>query len=378
MRTEILTALESTEPSAVPYELLRRYRDHDDGLHPRPKRPNFSPNATPDAMRARILELRTTLTRNGWDASAETIHDHLTREHPKPPSVTTIWRILKSAGTITPQPQKRPTSSPQRFEAAQPNETWQSDFTRWHLADGSDVEIISWLDDHSRPLLHCTAHSRITTPIVTSSFTTTATEHGLPAATLTDNGMVYTTRFARGQGGPNHLETLLRQLGITQKNSAPNHPQTQGKIERFHQTLKRHRATRRPAHNLHELNTQLDTFRDYYNEQRPHRALNRRTPGATYRTLPRATPNPTSLAAHYRVRTDTVDGSGTVTLRYQSRHHHLAIGRRHKGTKVLILIHDRDTIVTNPTTGEILAQHTINPNRDYQPKNKNPPPEGGE
>ena len=211
--------------------LLARYRkDGEDGLTPRVRRPDHSPTATPDPVRRSILQLRETLTAAGLDAGAESIQARLDRDTGAAPSVPTIWRILRAEGTVIPQPQKRPRSSYLRFEAAQPNETWQSDFTHWPLASGADTEIISWLDDHARYLLHCSAHPRITGPIVVTSFTDTANEHGLPASTLTDNGMVYTTRFARGGSGPNGYEQLLNRLGITQKNGSPGHPQTQGKI----------------------------------------------------------------------------------------------------------------------------------------------------
>lgn len=135
-----------------------------------------------------------------------------------------------------PEPRKRPRSSWLRFEAAAPNELWQSDFTHWRLADGSEVEICSWLDDHSRYLLGCTAFGRVAGDDVVATFSAAGDAHGWPAATLTDNGAVYTSRFT---GGRNGFEYLLAYLGIRQKNGAPGHPQTQGKIERFQQTLKR-------------------------------------------------------------------------------------------------------------------------------------------
>jgi transposase InsO family protein len=121
------------------------------------------------------------------------------------PSVATIWRILRAAGTVTPQPHKRPRSSWIRFEAAQPNGCWQSDMTHWRLADTSPVEIITWLDDHSRLILHISAHSIVTARTVVDTFHTTTKIHGLPASTLTDNGLIFTTRFAASTGGPNHF-----------------------------------------------------------------------------------------------------------------------------------------------------------------------------
>lgn len=352
------------------HTLLARYRASGDaGLEPRSRRPHSSPAATPDDTRSRILQLREDLAANGLDHGAESIHDRLHREHPPAPAVSTIWRILRSAGAVTPQPQKRPRSSIIRFEAAQPNETWQSDFTHWSLADGTDTEIISWLDDHARYLLHISAHSRITTPIVTATFTDTADTHGLPASTLTDNGLVYTTRFARGAGGPNGYEHLIKRLGITQKNSSPAHPQTQGKIERFHQTLKRWLATRPATHSRDELNTQLLEFQTIYNEHRPHRALQRRTPAEAYHALPKAEPRLHDGDQHWRVRYDTIDQSGTITIRYAGKLRHLGIGRAHHGRPVILLIAGTEAIVTS-RTGEVLAEHTIDPTKDYQPRKR--------
>jgi transposase InsO family protein len=217
--------------------LLARYREGGiDAVDPRPRRPLTSPQATAPQVRERIVELRLQLTTDGLDAGPVTIAWHLEREGHPTPSTSTIRRILHTAGLITPEPRKRPRSSYLRFEAAQPNECWQSDFTHWRLADGTDVEILNWLDDHSRYLLSCTVHTPVTGDAVVDTFLTTSNQHGLPASTLTDNGRVYTARHG---GGRNAFEYLLAALRITQKNGKPNHPQTQGKVERFHQTLKR-------------------------------------------------------------------------------------------------------------------------------------------
>jgi transposase InsO family protein len=140
---------------------------------------------------------------------------------------------LRAAGLVSPQPQKRPKSSYIRFAAEQPNERWQADFTHWWLADGTHVEILNWLDDHARYALSVTAHRRVTGPIVLDAFRKACAAHGIPASTLTDNGMVFTTRLSGGKGGRNGLENELRRLGVTQINSTPNHPTTCGKVERF-------------------------------------------------------------------------------------------------------------------------------------------------
>ena len=118
-----------------------------------------------------------------------------------------IHRHLRAAGLITPAPQKRPKSSYIRFAAEQPNERWQADFTHWWLANGTHVEILNWLDDHARYALSVTAHARVTGPIVLATFRKAYEVHGIPASTLTDNGMVFTTRFAGGKGGATTSKT---------------------------------------------------------------------------------------------------------------------------------------------------------------------------
>ncbi len=118
-----------------------------------------------------------------------------------------------------PRARKRPKSSCLGFQAGQPNECWQSGFTHWPLADGSDTEILTWLDDHSRYALRVTAHQPVTGPVVLEAFRASCATYGVPASTLTDNGLVFTTRFAGGKGGRNALENELSRLGVIQKMS---------------------------------------------------------------------------------------------------------------------------------------------------------------
>ena len=209
------------------HRLLGRYQEGGlDALQPRSRRPLSNSAATPPAIRERVVELRSRLTADGLDAGPVTIAWQLEREGLPAPSTSTIRRILHAAGLITPQPRKRPRSSYTRFEMAQPNEMWQSDFIHWRLADGTDVEVLDWLDDHSRYLLSCTAHEPVTGDDVVCTFLAAVDDHGAPASTLTDNGSVYTSRFT---GGRNAFEYVLPLLGVRQKNGAPGHPQTQGK-----------------------------------------------------------------------------------------------------------------------------------------------------
>jgi transposase InsO family protein len=352
------------------YKLKARYEAEGDvALEPRSRRPHASPTATGEEVVALVLRLRKQLAEVGLDAGADTIGWHLQHHHQVMLSRATINRILVRAGAVVPAPDKRPRSSYLRFEAAMPNECWQSDFTHYPLADGTDVEIISWLDDHARYALHVSAHARITAAIVLASFRAACAQHGYPAATLTDNGMVYTTRFAGGRGGRTSLEHELRRLNIVQKNSRPHHPTTCGKVERFQQTMKKWlRAQPDQPATLAELQTLLDRFVEEYNTRRPHRSLpHRATPATAYSARPKATPSADrSNDTHDRVRTDRIDDSGCVTLRVNGRLHHIGIGRTHARTHVLILVHDLDVRIIDAATGELLRELAIDPNKDYQ------------
>jgi transposase InsO family protein len=299
-----------------------------------------------------------------------TIAWHLEQEGHRAPSTATIRRILHAQGLISPEPRKRPHSSYRTFEADQPNECWQSDFTHWRLADHTDVEILNWLDDHARFLLSCTAHTPVTGDIVTASFLTTADQHGYPASTLTDNGRVYTARFGAGR---NSFEYLLALLGITQKNGHPGHPQTQGKIERFHRTLKKWLAQQPPAATLPALQRQLDTFRALYNNQRPHRSLRRRTPAAAYAALPKAAPARPRAPGHYRLRYDRLDTLGKMSFRRAGRMHHLGVGYAHARKRVLAIADDTTVTVIELDTGEILSTHDIDAQRSYWPNTQKSP-----
>ncbi|MCZ2849819.1 IS481 family transposase [Modestobacter sp. VKM Ac-2978] len=365
------------------YELLARYRaEGDAAFEPRSRRPRSSPGATAPATVELVLGLRKQLAESGLDAGADTIGWHLTHHHQTSLARATIHRILTRAGAVTHEPAKRPKSSYIRFAAEQPNETWQSDFTHYRLATpdgtpGADTEIITWLDDHSRLALHVTAHTRITGPIVLNTFRQAADLHGYPASTLTDNGTVYTTRFAGGRGGRNHLEHELRRLGITQKNSRPNHPTTCGKVERFQQTLKNWlRAQPIQPGTIADLQALIDVFVDTYNCHRPHRSLPRRaTPATAYTARPKAAPGADrNRDTHDRVRTDRIDSTGCVTLRLAGRLHHIGVGRTHAGTQVLLLVQDLHVRVIDAATGELLRELTIDPTRDYQPTGRPPGP----
>jgi transposase InsO family protein len=353
------------------YKLKARYEaEGDTALEPRSRRPHAFPAALAAEVVDLIVRLRKELTDAGLDAGPDTIAWHLHHHHGLRVARSTVSRHLTAAGLVVPEPRKRPKSSYLRFEAAMPNETWQSDFTHYPLADGTGTELISWLDDCTRYALHVSAHPRITTPIVVATFREAVARHGIPASTLTDNGMVYTVRLSGGRGGRNAFEDELRRRHIVQKNSRPAHPTTCGKAERFQQTLKKWlRAQPDQPTTITELQTLLDLFADEYNHRRPHRSLpHRATPATLYDSLPKALPGPvTDPITHDRVRHDRVDKAGSVTLRHNSRLHHIGVGRTHAGTCVILLVQDLQIRVLNAATGELLRDLILDPTRDYQP-----------
>jgi transposase InsO family protein len=346
------------------YALLARFREGGyDALIPRSRRPRSCSHEVAPDLQAAIVRLRRELAEAGHDAGAATIAHHLARTSSAVPSVATIWRILSRHGVVTPQPHKRPRSSFIRFEASLPNEMWQADTTHWRLGDGTDVEILNVIDDHSRLLVASVAFTTVKAADVVETFYVASEQHGYPAALLTDNGAVFTAKSRKGKV---LLETELERLGITCKHSTPYHPQTCGKVERFHQTLKRFLAKQTPPQSLAHLQLQLDTLRTYYNHHRPHRALTGKTPLVAFHARIKARPAGPSPATHYRVRHDKVDKAGRVTLRYLSRLHHIGVGRAHIGEPVRLLVANKQVRVIRED-GRLIRELTLDPSRDYQP-----------
>ena len=256
-RTQAETARQHKVSESTVSRWVARYRaEGDTAFEARSRRPRTAPAAIPAEVVELVVNLRTELSVQGLDAGPHTISWHLQQRHQITVSPSTIRRRLAERGLVEPNPKKRPKSSYVRFQADLPNEMWQSDFCHWQLADGSTTEIITWLDDHSRCALSVTVHRRITGPIVVDTFNQTCADHGVAASTLSDNAMVYTTRFSGGKGGRNTFETRLAALDIEQKNSAPNHPTTCGKVERFQQTLKKWLTAQPCANDLNELDEQ--------------------------------------------------------------------------------------------------------------------------
>jgi transposase InsO family protein len=348
------------------YKLLARYREGGyEALEPRSRAPRSSPSRTSGEIVREVMSLREQLLSQGHDCGAQTIAHHLAKELDSVPSVSTIWRILRREGLVVAQPQKRPRCSLIRFEAELPNEMWQADITHWRLAGAQGVEILNMIDDHSRLFLASRAYPTAKAADVAEAFRSAVALHGAPASLLCDNGAVFT---ATPRGGKVLLQVEMERLGVVAKNSRPYHPQTCGKVERLHQTLKRYLARQVPAKTLVELQGQLDAFVHYYNAIRPHRALGGRTPLQAYSARLKARPvDAPEPETHFRIRHDKVDTAGTVTLRHDSKLHHIGLGRAHKGKPIKLLVADRDIRVLDAQTGELIRRLTLDPSRDYQP-----------
>ena len=344
------------------YELLARFREGGyPALVPRSRRPNRCPRRTAPELEAEVVRLRQELSHAGFDAGPQTILFHLPEHFQQLPSAATVWRILKRHGLVVPQPHKRPKASFVRFEAQLPNETWQCDATQWQLADGSQVEILNFEDDHSRLFLNSTAYPTVKAANVVESFLSAADAYGFPASLLSDNAAVFSGSSRRGKVA---LELELESRGIEVKHSTPYHPQTCGKVERLHQTLKLFLAKQAPATSLAVLQAQLDAFRTYYNQRRPHRALGRQTPLAVFNAKLKARPQPPDQPTHYRVRQDRIDSHGSVTLRYLGRLRHIRVGAVHRNRRVHLLVAGADVRVLT-TGGELLRELRLEADRLY-------------
>lgn len=349
------------------YKLYARYRaEGAAGLEPRSRRPHRSPARISDLWEEQIVELRKELADFGADAGAATIRYHLVERHgPVVPSVPTIWRVLRARGFVVPQPHKRPRSSWKSFVADFPNECWQADVTHVEVADSQVFEVLNIVDDHSRLWVASRAFVTTRSADVARTLHKSAENWGYPERLLTDNGLIFSTQRRHHDAGALELELLA--LGIAARTSRPYHPQTCGKVERLHQTMKRFLAKQEQPATKRQLQVQLDGIVSYYNEMRPHGSIGRRTPLSVWQEKARAYPRGPRLdVAGYRVRRDRVDKGGGVTLRYQGRLHHIGVGRAYTGWRVILLVAGRDVQILGED-GSPLRRFTLDPTTDYQP-----------
>jgi transposase InsO family protein len=344
------------------YVWRRRYRAEGlAGLVPRSSAATTSPNRTATSVEDAVIVLRKQLDDAGLDAGAATIHAHLLRRRmPAVPSVATIWRILVRRGFVAPAPRKRPHSSWHRFVAAAPNELWQADATKWVIGSGQ-VEILTFLDDHSRLVVGCRAVACATTENTWELFCAATNRWGLPNGQLSDNGLNFSGRLRGFEVG---FEINLRAAGVRPITSRPYHPQTCGKVERFQQTLKKWLRRQPLARDLDELQAQLDWFINYYNTVRPHRAIDNHTPLEQWSATPKITNPGIPLPAATRTVTTDVDNQGIIRTRPWSIH----VGIDYIGRTAKVLINDTHAAIYIDNT--LIRHLELDPTRPYQPSGK--------
>jgi transposase InsO family protein len=352
---------------AVFYKYVDRVRREGlDGLKERSRRPRSSPQQTPVEVEDLVVRLRKELDDAGLDHGATSILWHLGRrgEVAKVPSVATIHRILVRRGLVVAEPRKRPKATYRRFEAPAPNEMWQIDHTDWVIATGV-VKIFNILDDHSRAAIRSRAVAEATTEEAWATFCQGAELWGLPAGTLSDNGLCFSGKLRHVEV---FFEAQLRDAGVRPITSRPWHPQTAGKVERFQQTLKKWlRKRRRLDASIEELQADLDEFTRIYNTERPHQGIGRQTPIERWRATPVAGPASQALAhpdwssKHLQV---TVDDTGCV----RADRFRIHVGIEHQARSALVIVDKTRANVF--IDGNLIRHLELDRSRVYQPSGR--------
>lgn len=347
------------------YKWLARYRAGGlEGVEERSRRPRSSPQQTSTTMEERVVRLRKELADAGLDHGATTIQWHLGRQHLRGvPSVATVHRILVRRGLVVAQPHKRPKGSWRRFEAPAPNEWWQIDSTDWVTANGV-AKIFNIIDDHSRVAVGCRAVLEATTVEAWTSFVEAAEQWGLPAGTLSDNGLCFSGKL---RGCEVLFESNLREAGVRPITGRPFHPQTTGKVERFQQTEKNWLRRQPLAADVVELQTQLDHFRHIYNYERPHQGIGRITPFTRWTASPASQPadhpleHPHHPSRRQLVHHALVQTNGTLNIGVYILH----IGAEWAGNTATVFTDNcYATVFINR---QLIRHQKLDPTRRYQP-----------
>ncbi|WP_162941693.1 integrase core domain-containing protein [Desertimonas flava] len=340
------------------WDLRRRYRREGDVvLEPKSRAAHTVANRTPSNVEEAVIAERKRLADVGLDAGPATIRFHLA-DLPGVPSEATIWRILKSRGFIEADPSKRPKRGHRSFTAERANECWQLDDTAWQLADGTDVKVLNVIDDHSRLLVASSAMVTCTGAATLAALAAAAAVLGWPARFLSDNARAFC----------HVLADALAKLGVRAGHSRPSHPQTCGKVERFHQTLKKWLAKQPPATTIDDLQTQLDLFRLIYNHHRPHRSIGRRFPADVWATAAKSGPADQPIGTPTQTYNATISG-GRVDV---SRNLRITVGAAYNGLPATV-------VITADTAHVFIAGHhirrlAIDPTKRNQPLYDRPGP----
>jgi transposase InsO family protein len=337
------------------YEFRSRYEaEGEAGLVPRSRAPDTVANRTLLEVEDLIVSMRKQLDDAGFDAGAETVKWHLEQAGVMVPHVATVYRILVRRGFVVPEPKKAPSRQLQRFVSPYVNGMWQTDSTDYELADGTDVEIVNIIDDRSRVCPRSHAYTGSTTGSdVWGTFVEAFGVYGIPERVLSDNGPDFTSKLFRGN---------LAAIRVKTTNSRPYHPQTNGKVERFHQTLKKWLNARPKPDTIAELQELLDVFVDIYNNKRPHRGIGRRTPMSVFTTDPKTGPDAFSVLDETTVHHNTVDKAGRVEIPGPAA---ITIGNRYTSqTATTIRTGNHAHVFIN---NQLVRRLVIDPTRRSQP-----------
>ena len=277
------------------YVYVRRFQAEGvDGLEPRSRQPVNQPQRMAAAIEERVCRMRKEHPKWG----ARRIRAELRRKGVDPPAVSSVHRALVRNGLVALRP-TRPRPATRRFERAFPNDLWQIDFSLTHFADRRRVWVMDILDDHARFLLALRVVEGPTGAAAWACFEWALARYGVPAQVLSDNGTCFTGRLL---GVQVEFERRLAALGVHLINSRPYHPQTLGKLERFHRTLKEWLDDNPRPQTRDELQAILDDFRVHYNEDRPHQGIDDALPIERYRgqvpLLAASLPGPLPEAVH--------------------------------------------------------------------------------
>jgi putative transposase len=334
---------------------------------PRSHRPHSSPGQTPATVEAEIVRLRAALAPdNGADAIGAALRQIAAEQDwaaagLRVPHRSTVNKILRRAGLVTPQPQKRPKSSFRRFAYARPRDCYQIDATELKLATGQAAVVFDVLDDCTRLLAACHAADAETATAAITAITAAAAACGPPAIVLSDNGSAF-TGGGRSTATRSSFTRTAAAMNTRLIHSSPYHPQTCGKVERHHQTLQKWLATQPPPATLTDLQSLLDTYRTWYNTQRHHTSLGT-TPQHAWDTAP-AHGGPGQLPRQHdaTIHHLTVAPNGTLSI---GSNYLISVGRPRAG-QTLTAIRDHDHVTIYTPDGDPLGHLHLNTGKHYQ------------
>ncbi|MFJ7016418.1 IS481 family transposase [Streptomyces albogriseolus] len=257
------------------------------GLADRSHRPDSCPHRIAGEVEAVVCELRR--RHPGW-GPRRLVHELERRGVTPVPSRATVYRVLVRNGLVEPGVRKRRRSDYRRWERSAAMELWQMDIVGGLLlADGSECKMVTGIDDHSRFMVIAKVVQRATARAVCLAFGEALVRFGVPGEVLTDNGKQFTARFSPGKPGETMFDRICRENGITHRLTRPQSPTTTGKIERFHQTLRRELLDRRdPFVDLATAQSVVDAWLEDYNRMRPHQALDMAVPASRFIPRPRS------------------------------------------------------------------------------------------